>query len=259
TSSSCCCAIPSARWSTSTPFPPWCRPATCAWARAVAWSRPPAPKARGSRRPKPPEPRHTRRLKSGPAASISSDRANRRVPMPTQLFERSRKGEHALLIQPHAGGAPDDAELEEFSELARSAGATLAGVVTARIDRPNPATLVGSGKLEEIKAVCEATGADLVLVNHPLTPGQERNLEKAAAARGRPHRAAPGHFRPARPQPRGQAAGRTRPAQAHGHPPGARLDPPRAPARRFDRPARPGRDPARDRPPAAAEAGGHAA
>ena len=42
--------------------------------------------------------------------------------MPTQLFERSRKGEHALLIQPHAGGAPDDAELDEFSELARSAG-----------------------------------------------------------------------------------------------------------------------------------------
>ena len=35
--------------------------------------------------------------------------------MPTQLFERSRKGEHALLIQPHAGGAPDDAELEEFA------------------------------------------------------------------------------------------------------------------------------------------------
>src|SRR5690554_1135560 len=103
--------------------------------------------------------------------------------MPTQLFERSRKGEHALLIQPHAGGAPDDAELEEFSELARSAGATLAGVVTARIDRPNPATLVGSGKLEEIKAVCEATGADLVLVNHPLTPGQERNLEKALQRR----------------------------------------------------------------------------
>ncbi|TWG94573.1 GTP-binding protein HflX [Luteimonas sp. J16] len=103
--------------------------------------------------------------------------------MPTQLFERSRKGEHALLIQPHAGGAPDDAELEEFSELARSAGATVAGVVTARIDRPNPATLVGSGKLEEIRAVCEATGADLVLVNHPLTPGQERNLEKALERR----------------------------------------------------------------------------
>ena len=46
--------------------------------------------------------------------------------MPTQLFERSRGGEHALLIQPHAGGPPDEAELEEFAELARSAGATVA-------------------------------------------------------------------------------------------------------------------------------------
>ncbi len=98
--------------------------------------------------------------------------------MPTQLFERSRKGEHALLIQPHAGGAPDEAELEEFAELARSAGASVATLLTARIDKPNPATLIGSGKLDEVKAACEASGADLVLVNHHLSPGQERNLEK---------------------------------------------------------------------------------
>jgi GTP-binding protein HflX len=98
--------------------------------------------------------------------------------MPTQLFERSRKGETALLIQPHAGGPADEGLLEEFADLARSAGATVAHLATARIDRPNPATLLGSGKLEEIKALAEASGADLVLVNHPLTPGQERNLEK---------------------------------------------------------------------------------
>ncbi|MCA1714922.1 MAG: GTPase HflX [Gammaproteobacteria bacterium] len=94
------------------------------------------------------------------------------------MFERSRKGENALLIQPHAGGPPDDGALEEFADLARSAGAQVAATLTARIDRPNPATLLGSGKLEEIKAACDATGADLVLVNHPLSPGQERNLEK---------------------------------------------------------------------------------
>ncbi|TDK26010.1 GTPase HflX [Luteimonas aestuarii] len=98
--------------------------------------------------------------------------------MPTQLFERSRKGEHALLIQPHAGGRPDEADLEEFADLARSAGATVAHLLTARLDRPNPATLLGGGKLEEVKAAADATGADLILVNHPLTPGQERNLEK---------------------------------------------------------------------------------
>jgi GTP-binding protein HflX len=103
--------------------------------------------------------------------------------MPSQLFERSRGGENALLIQPHAGGPPADDVLEEFAELARSAGASVAGVLTARIDRPNPATLIGSGKLEEAKAACEAVGADLVLVNHALTPIQERNLEKALERR----------------------------------------------------------------------------
>jgi GTP-binding protein HflX len=99
------------------------------------------------------------------------------------LFERSRKGEHALLIQPHAGGPPDEGLLEEFADLARSAGATVAAVLTARIDRPNAAMLIGSGKLEEVKAAAEATGADLILVNHPLSPGQERNLERALQRR----------------------------------------------------------------------------
>ena len=105
------------------------------------------------------------------------------VPMPTQLFERSRGGENALLIQPHAGGPPAEGVLEEFGELARSAGASVAAVLTAKIDRPNPATLIGSGKLDEVKAACAATGADLVLVNHPLTPVQERNLERALERR----------------------------------------------------------------------------
>ncbi len=99
------------------------------------------------------------------------------------MFERSRKGEHALLIQPHAGGPPDEELLEEFADLARSAGATVASLLTARIDRPNPATLIGSGKLEEVRAAAEASGADLILVNHPLSPVQERNLERALQRR----------------------------------------------------------------------------
>ncbi|MGO4551832.1 ribosome rescue GTPase HflX [Lysobacter sp. 2RAF19] len=99
------------------------------------------------------------------------------------MFERSKKGETALLIQPHAGGPPDEGAVEEFADLARSAGARVAHMLTARIDRPNPATLIGSGKLEEVKAAADATGADLVLVNHPLTPGQERSLEKALERR----------------------------------------------------------------------------
>lgn len=93
------------------------------------------------------------------------------------MFDRSKKGEHALLIQPHFGKLEDDV-LEEFGDLARSAGASIAATITARLDRPNPSTLIGSGKLDEIKAAADASGADLILVNHALSPGQERNLER---------------------------------------------------------------------------------
>ncbi|HXH01056.1 MAG TPA: GTPase HflX [Xanthomonadaceae bacterium] len=99
------------------------------------------------------------------------------------MFERSRKGETALLIQTIRQGPTDEAAHEEFADLARSAGATVAATLTARVDRPNPATLIGSGKLEEVKAAADASGADLILVNHPLTPVQERNLEKALERR----------------------------------------------------------------------------
>jgi GTP-binding protein HflX len=99
------------------------------------------------------------------------------------MFERSRKGEKALLIQPYPPGAQDESLLEEFAELARSAGAEVLGTITARVARPSPSTYIGSGKLEEVLAACAATGADLVLVNHSLSPGQERNLEKALSRR----------------------------------------------------------------------------
>lgn len=94
------------------------------------------------------------------------------------MFDRSKKGEHALLIQTHAGGPAEEDVLEEFVDLARSAGATVAATLTAKIDKPSPKTLIGSGKLEEVKAAADATGADLILVNHALSPVQERNLEK---------------------------------------------------------------------------------
>jgi GTPase len=99
------------------------------------------------------------------------------------MFDRSRKGEHALLIQPHPSGQFDPTVLDEFAELARSAGATVAATLTARLEKPNPALLLGTGKVEEARDLCEATGADLVLVNHTLSPVQERNLEKALSRR----------------------------------------------------------------------------
>ena len=99
------------------------------------------------------------------------------------MFERARKGERALLVQPHPPGQQDPSRLEEFTELARSAGATVVGTVPARVERPHPAYYIGTGKLDEVLSACEATQADLVLVNELLTPGQERNLERALKRR----------------------------------------------------------------------------
>jgi GTP-binding protein HflX len=70
-----------------------------------------------------------------------------------------------------------EASLAEFQELARSAGAEVSATLIQRRPRPDPATLVGQGKLEEIEGVIASTGADVVLFDHDLTPSQLRNLE----------------------------------------------------------------------------------
>jgi GTP-binding protein HflX len=76
-----------------------------------------------------------------------------------------------------AAGLDFDSSLAEFEELARSAGAEIAATLVQRRARPDPATLVGGGKLEEIEGVIASTGADLVLFDHDLSPSQLRNLE----------------------------------------------------------------------------------
>jgi GTPase len=84
-----------------------------------------------------------------------------------------------------AAGPGLDAEeaLAEFRELVASAGATVAAETLQRRARPDPATLIGSGKVEEIAGIASSTAADLVLFDHDLTPTQLRNLEAALLCR----------------------------------------------------------------------------
>jgi GTP-binding protein HflX len=70
-----------------------------------------------------------------------------------------------------------DASRAEFEELARSAGATIAATLVQRRQRPDPSSLVGQGKLDEIVNVVASTNASLVLFDHDLTPSQLRNIE----------------------------------------------------------------------------------
>src|SRR5437016_8070646 len=73
--------------------------------------------------------------------------------------------------------------LAEFRELARSAGAEIAGEFVQRRDRPDPATLIGKGKLQEISGAVASAQADLVLVDHELSASQQRNIEREVDAR----------------------------------------------------------------------------
>ena len=70
-----------------------------------------------------------------------------------------------------------DASRAEFEELARSAGATIAATLVQRRQRPDPSSLVGRGKLDEIVEIVASTNASLVLFDHDLTPSQMRNIE----------------------------------------------------------------------------------
>jgi len=79
-----------------------------------------------------------------------------------------------------AAGEPERESLLELVELARSAGADVAGTVFQMRSSPDPATLVGPGKLEEIKAEANALGAPMLIFDANLSPMQQRNIEEAS-------------------------------------------------------------------------------
>jgi GTP-binding protein HflX len=99
------------------------------------------------------------------------------------MFERPRTGERAVLVRLGLGAPLDPEDLSEFTQLALSAGAVPVATITGRRERPDPRYFVGSGKAEQIRLEAEATDADVILVDHPLSPGQERNLEKLTGKR----------------------------------------------------------------------------
>jgi GTP-binding protein HflX len=78
-----------------------------------------------------------------------------------------------------------DAEesLAELRTLAESASAKVVGEILQRRDRPDPATLIGGGKLEEIAGAAASVNADLLLFDHDLTASQQRNVEKIVKLR----------------------------------------------------------------------------
>ena len=99
------------------------------------------------------------------------------------MFERPRSGERAILVHASPDGAPDETEREEFLELANSAGAVVVGQLVSARKKPNPKLFIGGGKLQELSKLIDTNDAELVIVSAPISPSQERNLERELKCR----------------------------------------------------------------------------
>lgn len=98
--------------------------------------------------------------------------------------------DHATSVAASSSSLPTDSpdfsseeSLDELRALATSAGAQIAGEFTQRKDRPDPATLIGKGKLEEIAGAAASVSADVILFDHDLSPSQQRNIERVVNTR----------------------------------------------------------------------------
>ncbi|MEW6119881.1 MAG: GTPase HflX [Pseudomonadota bacterium] len=94
------------------------------------------------------------------------------------MFERHQGGERVVLVAVDFGDPDFQESVAEMRLLASGAGLDILGEVLGKRARPDAALFVGSGKADEIAALVAATGAEVVIFNHELSPAQERNLER---------------------------------------------------------------------------------
>lgn len=99
------------------------------------------------------------------------------------MFERPQGGERAVLVQLALPGVDAEKALLEFEELALSANAEVLDCVLGTRATPDAKYYIGKGKAEEIAQLVKALDVELVLVNHELSPSQERNLERLLECR----------------------------------------------------------------------------
>ena len=100
-----------------------------------------------------------------------------------KLAEITRTGGDATSQEPRPEPADSGAAFAEFRELVAGAGGEIVAEVLQRRPSPDPATLIGKGKVEEVAAVAKSAQATLILFDHDLTPTQLRNLEHALPVR----------------------------------------------------------------------------
>ncbi len=117
--------------------------------------------------------------------AVSTDRlkpATRAVVIVPVLARAFRTDDDAAQNRPRLSRSPD-ARHDEATGLARAIDLDLVHTAIVTVNDPRPATLLGSGKVEEIAEIVKETKAEVVIVDHPLTPVQQRNLEKTLNAK----------------------------------------------------------------------------
>ena len=100
--------------------------------------------------------------------------------IPSTLIDRTFREKIVLVGVLFPGVSVDalDHQLDELALLVDTAGADVVGRIVQRRDRPDAATFIGSGKVDELREICLALDADTVVFEHNLSPAQQRNLEK---------------------------------------------------------------------------------
>lgn len=100
-----------------------------------------------------------------------------------QFFENTQKPESALLVGVDSGDFDCEESLSALAELAKTAGAEVQAKVTQKREKPDAATYIGRGRLEEIKDFCRDNETDLLIFDTELTPSQQRNIEDITGIR----------------------------------------------------------------------------
>jgi len=106
--------------------------------------------------------------------------ARRLTYVPSTLIDRTFREKIVLVGVQFPGVSADDLDhqLDELALLVDTAGADIVARVVQRRDSPDPATFLGSGKVQELREICLALDSDTVVFEHNLSPAQQRNLEK---------------------------------------------------------------------------------
>lgn len=95
------------------------------------------------------------------------------------MYENKEEIQRAILIAADTGEFDVDVSLDELAELAESAGAEVLAKVSQKRPEYDKATLIGSGRLEEVKLFAEDSDANLLIFDHELTASQIRNISDA--------------------------------------------------------------------------------